>query len=105
MNEEEQISAHWISVGALKAALECLERAEPRGKEARELWHVAVKATRKTYFLQWEFAQSAKPAIEEDKRKLVHALGYIMTNPVEAVRVAREALSMVSPQTNPSEQK
>lgn len=35
-------------------------------------------------------------ACKEDKRKLAHALGYIMTNPAEAVRVAREVLSMVS---------
>ena len=41
-------------------------------------------------------------ALEEDKRKLVHALGYIMTNPAEAVRVAREVLSMVSPQSDRS---
>ena len=34
--------------------------------------------------------------LREDKRKCVHALGYILTNPAEAQRVARHALSMVT---------
>ena len=54
-NSDEVLTTAYTSLGAMRAAYQAFERADPMSPEARPLWHEALKIMGKAVSAQWAY--------------------------------------------------